>query len=292
LQFVRLLSLMERTSGRPDLTLGLIDGPVAFDHPDLKITGRVTQIPGRKSAACSVAASAACVHGTFVAGVLSARRGSSAPAICPGCTLLVRPIFTETTPGNGDMPGATPEELAEAIVDCVSAGARVLNLSVALRQSSLRGKRQLEEALNYAASRQVITVVAAGNQGTLVSSTLTQHPSVIPVAGCDLQGRPLGESNLGSSIGRLGTMAPGQGVTSLFPSGEARLFRGTSVAAPFATGTIALLWSEFPDATATEVKLAVTRLNEPRRKSIVPSVLNAWAAYEAMASIRGRRFAS
>ena len=38
---------------------------------------------------------------------------------------------------------------------------------------------------------------------------------LIPVAACDLQGRPLNESNLGSSIGRRGLMAPGVAITSL-----------------------------------------------------------------------------
>jgi subtilisin family serine protease len=232
------------------------------------------------------------MHGTFVAGILSARRGSSAPAICPDCTLLVRPIFSETTPTNGDLPSATPEELAEAIVDCVDAGARVLNLSVALTQASLKGKRRLEEALGYAASRQVITVAAAGNQGTLGSSAITQHPAVIPVAACDLRGRPLSESNLGRSIGTLGLMAPGLGVASLFANGQSRFSGGTSTAAPFVTGTIALLWSEFPDASLTELKLAVTRRGQSARNSLVPPVLDAWASYEAMASARSRRFAT
>ena len=47
-------------------------------------------------------------HGTYVAGILAARRGSGAPAICPGCTLLVRPIFLETASDNAEMPSATP----------------------------------------------------------------------------------------------------------------------------------------------------------------------------------------
>ena len=47
-------------------------------------------------------------------------------------------------------------------------------------------------------------VAAAGNQGTLGSSAITRHPWVIPVVACDLRGRPMNESNLGSSIGRRG----------------------------------------------------------------------------------------
>lgn len=230
--------------------------------------------------------SAACLHGTFVAGILVAKRGSIAPAICPGCTLLVRPIFAESSSTNGDMPSATPEELASAIIDSVDSGGRVLNLSAALAQPSSRGERQLEEALNYAARLGVIVVAAAGNQGTVGSSAITRHPAVIPVAACDLQGRPLSESNLGKSIGRQGLSAPGTNIASLSADGKDHGFSGTSAAAPFVTGAIALLWSEFPNAGAGEIRRAVTQSGRRRRNSIVPPLLDAWTAYQALTMTR------
>ena len=202
LELVKLDRLMQRSSGRAQVVIGLIDGPVAMDHPDLS-GANIREVPGQQSASCSLASSVACMHGTFVAGILSARRGSSAPAICPGCTLLVRPIFAEAASGNGDMPSATPAELAAAIVETVKAGARVINLSAALLQPSGKGERELMQALDCAAARGVITV-AAGNQGTVGSSAITRHAWVIAVAGCALSGRPIGESNFGSSIGRRG----------------------------------------------------------------------------------------
>ena len=103
-----------------------------------------------------------------------------------------------------------PEELTQAILDCIEAGARVLNISAALAQPSIKGERTLEEALDQAARRGVIVIVAAGNQGTLGSTAITRHPWVIPVVGYDLQGRPMNHSNLGSSIGRRGLGAPGE----------------------------------------------------------------------------------
>lgn len=209
-----------------------------------------------------------------------------APAICPGCTLLLRPIFAEAATGNGQMPSATPEELAEAIVDGVEAGARVINLSSALAQPPTKGESEIEEALNYAARRGVITVAAAGNQGTVGSSAITRHPWVIPVAACDLQGRPLNESNLGSSIGRRGLSAPGEGGTSLGTNGKPQTFGGTSAAVPFVTGAIALLWSEKPSASATRIKLAATQAGTARQGTVIPPLLNAWAAYQAMAGLR------
>jgi subtilisin family serine protease len=285
LDTVRLTPLMGRTSGRSKIRVGLIDGPVLLTHPDLA-RQNIQEVPGKLRGTCTRAESAACLHGTFVAGMLCARRGSAAPAICPDCTILVRPIFPEVSLRNGDMPSATPGELAEAIADCINAGARLLNLSAALAEPSSKGQRELEEALDYSASRGAISVAAAGNQGVLGSSTITRHPSVIPVAACDLRGKPLSESNLGSSIARRGLSAPGQEVTSLGTNGKPRLFGGTSAAAPFVTGAIALLWSEFPNASAVEVKLAVTRCGRGPRNTVAPPLLDAWAAYEFMASAR------
>ncbi|MGH7801046.1 MAG: S8 family serine peptidase [Thermodesulfobacteriota bacterium] len=140
LALVKLTTLMELTSGIPEIIIGLIDGPVVIDHPDL-ITKNIREVPGKLAGICAQASSAACVHGTFVAGILCAKRNSVAPAICPNCTLLVRPIFAETMSGNGEMPRATPKELAEAIIDCIDAGVRVINLSAALAQPSSKGAR-------------------------------------------------------------------------------------------------------------------------------------------------------
>lgn len=142
LDLVRLTPLIDRTSGRPGVAIGLIDGPVAMNHPELA-SQRVREILGNGSGNCTQANSTACLHGTFVAGILFATRRSVAPAICPHCTLLVRPIFAEMKTANGQMPSAMPEELAQAILDCIDAGAHVLNVSAALAQPSIKGERAL-----------------------------------------------------------------------------------------------------------------------------------------------------
>jgi subtilisin family serine protease len=180
------------------------------------------------------------------------------------------------------MPSATPQELASAIVETIDAGARILNLSAALIQPSARGERELQSALDYAAQRAVIVVAAAGNQGMVGSSVITRHPWVIPVAGCDRRGRPLNQSNLGNSIGRRGVLGPGDDITSLTPEGKPVTFAGTSVAAPFVTGAVALLWSEFPVAPAAALLLAVRATRKPSRMGIVPPLLDAWSAYQFM----------
>ncbi len=288
LDLVKLTALMELTSGRSEVAIGLIDGPVAINHPDL-VSENIRELPGSSQGTCAQANTTACIHGTSIAGILCAKRTSVAPAICPGCTLLVRPIFLETTSGNEQMPSATPEELGTAIIDSIEAGAHVLNLSVALVGSSSRGNRELEEALDYAVRRGVLVVAAAGNQGIMGSTTITSHTWVIPIVACDLQGRPISYSNLGNSIGRRGLSAPGVNITSLGVGDKPLSFGGTSAATPFVTGAIALLWSEFPNARAAEVKLAITQASALRRLSVVPPLFNAWEAYQIMMKTHERR---
>jgi subtilisin family serine protease len=288
LNLVKLTTLMERTSGSPDVKVGLIDGGVALQHPDLN-SERFDKVLGQNGVSCGHADGAACRHGTFVAGILSARRNSQAPAICPDCTLVIRPIFTETSSGREEMPGAAPETLAQAIIECTNAGAQIINLSLGLARPSISGDQALEEALNYTVKHNVIVAAAAGNQGTLGSSEVTRHPWVIPVVACNLEGRPMNESNLGHSIGRRGLTAPGEGVTSLGVDGQPLTLVGTSVAVPFVTGTIVLMWSEFPAATAAQVKLALIQASTSRRASVVPPLLNAAAAYQSLSTLLAMR---
>jgi subtilisin family serine protease len=175
-------------------------------------------------------------------------------------------------------------ELGKGILDVVEAGARIINLSVALIQST-PGETELQQALDLTARNGIIVVAAAGNQGTLMSSPITRHPWVIPVVAYDLQARLLPISNLGRSIGRRGVGAPGERVTSLRAAGGSLIMAGTSVATPIVTGAIALLWSYFPDASAAEIKLAISGVSS-RRSSIIPPLLDAESAFAEMASHR------
>ena len=283
LALVKLPALIERSAGTASVHIALLDGPIATSHPDLA-EANLRAVGGGPEAVCTVHQSSACDHGTFVAGILAAKRGSRAPAICPRCTLLVRPIFREVT-NDGRLPTATPNEVADAIVESVGAGARILNLSAATGEPSARTERRLSEALDYAARIGVVVVAAAGNQATLGSSAITRHPWVIPVVAYDRRGWPMGASNLGSSIGRRGLGAPGEGVNSLGREAGMRMGGGTSSSAAFVTGAIGLLSSLYPKASATALRTAVAG-GGPRR-AVIPPLLNAEAALEAMERMFG-----
>lgn len=272
--------LMALTSGRPQIVVGLIDGPVAIDHPDFD-GRRIKVMPsgGARPAASPGAAS----HGTFVAGVLVGRRGGAAPAICPGCSLLSRAVFADDA--NGDVR-ATPNALAAAIEDCIQAGARILNVSAALTPAAAAGSPALTNALDRAARRGALVVVAAGNDGIVGGSALTRHPWVVPVAACTTTGTPSGYSSFGIGIGRRGLSAPGDRITSLAPPDGVMTWSGTSAATPFVTGAAALLWSVVPSASVDALRHALLATGQGPRTTVVPPRLDAWAAYNALLGAR------
>ena len=210
---------MALTSGSGEIAIGVVDSPVAINHPDLD-PALIRGSGANAGRYCAQPHGNACMHGTFVAGILAAKRGARAPAICPNCTLLVYPIFADTAGSGVQMPSATPEELATAVVACVAAGARLLNLSLSVLRPSASGERALQDALDLAAQRGLIVVAAAGNHGSVGASAITGHPWVIAVAACNRQGRPLNFSNLGRSIGRHGISAPGHEISSLGAGNE------------------------------------------------------------------------
>jgi hypothetical protein len=63
LRLVRLPALMRSSIGAPSIAIGLIDGPVALDHPDFAVENFRT-LPGRMDATCIKPESVACTHGT------------------------------------------------------------------------------------------------------------------------------------------------------------------------------------------------------------------------------------
>jgi subtilisin family serine protease len=284
LALVGLSELIKRSRGRPEIRIGLIDGPVTIDHPGLA-TQRLECVATASPAQCYQSEGYGPAHGTFVAGILCASRNSSAPGICSDCTLLIHPVFAERAiPGpQSQPPSAPPSVIVTAIIDCVEAGASVINLSLAETHPPFGEDRELSDALDLAARRGVFVVAAAGNQASLAGSPIARHPWVIPVVPCNLDGLALKESNLSSSIAKRGLSAPGTGITSLTVGAEPAQLIGSSIAAPLVTGAIGLLLSEFPDIPAAAIRFALTGNRHTQRRGLVPPLLDAWTAFQHLA---------
>jgi subtilisin family serine protease len=281
LEVSRLSSLMAIASGRHDIAIGLVDGPVDRTHPALA-SAAIDELGHAPHSGCAYAQSLACIHGTFIAGILVAKRSAAAPGICEGCRLVVRPVFDERAEVRASLPTCSPENACAAIVQMIDAGVRVINLSIGFSSPTLEAHRCFDQAIDHAMRRGVIVVMAAGNQGQLAGASMTRHAWVIHVVACDAHAMPSAASSLGASIARHGLMAPGHDIRSTSPGGGSATLSGTSVAAPFVTGTIALLWSMFPRLGASEVRHAVLAAAVGRRRALVPSLLDAWGAYESL----------
>lgn len=285
LNLTGLQSLMNISSGDPNIVIGIIDGPLDLNHPAFQ-DSNIKTVRDSQVDACKNTTSIACSHGTFIAGILCANRGFSSPGICPNCKFIFNPIFKEETNNinnkNAIFPSVTPEELANAIIETIDAGAQIINLSLGLSSSSLITYDKLQQAYDYALHKGVIIVVASGNYGYIGNISLINHYWLIPVAACDENGRVDPSSSFGHSIGNRGVMAPGINIKSTYPGGQYTYMSGTSVATPFVTGSIALLWSMFPNATPTRIIKSITIGNSFRRRSIIPPLLDVKAAWNRL----------
>jgi len=153
--------------------------------------------------------------------------------------------------------------------------------------STRNAERDLQEALTYCAGRgkyhRRCSWQSRLDRLARRSRAILQ---CLPVTACDLTGRPLSYANLAGVVGRRGLAGPGLEITSLGAAGPPLICSGTSVAAPFVTGAVALLWSRFPKAAVEQIKFAITRSPRRGRAALVPPLLNAEEAYNTLVTGR------
>ena len=196
------------------------------------------------------------MHGTHVAGIIgAARNGGKMQGIAPSVQIMaVRAV------PNGD---ERDKDIANAIRFAVDHGAHIINMSFGKSYSP--GKSAVDAAAQYAESRGVLIVHAAGNDGENIDVD-PSFPSPIlenkrrlanwlEVGATSWKG--LDElaaefSNYGRT--RVDLFAPGVDILSTVPGGGTKRESGTSMAAPVVSGVAALLMSYFPTLSATEVR--------------------------------------
>jgi Subtilase family/PatG C-terminal/PatG Domain len=250
----------EIDDGNYALTVAVIDGP--YDAGAL--SGVLANVPASLTeGSCGVSPNSACEHGTFVMGLLGAQQDAVIPGLCPDCRLIHIPLFTDV-----NAPSASVDDLAAAINRAVTAGARVINLSLAILGDEAEINPRLAAALDFAEASGALVLVAAGNQGRLAMGQLLSHPAVIPVVAADASQRLLPESNFGPVISRLGVAALGR-MPGYAPGGGTTVMSGTSVATAVATGILADIWSAHPAIDAATLRSVVANLG-PRNGSKPP----------------------
>ncbi len=230
--------------GVTSLIVAVIDGPYdsnalsgIFQRPPVNLGG-----DGR-----CLNLNSGCDHGTFIMGLLGARRSAPIPGLCPNCRLVHVPLFVDQ-----NLPSASVGELATAIRVAISAGAQLVNLSLAILGDDSQHDAMLAEALDYAGARGAVVMAAAGNQGRLAASQLLSHTVTIPVVAVDFSRRLLPECNFGPAVSQRGVAALGQ-VLGYAPRGRTIAMSGTSVATAVATGAVARAWSACPNANGDQI---------------------------------------
>jgi hypothetical protein len=258
-------SLVSEEGRTSSVRVAVIDGP--YDAAGL--SGILARDPiNLGTGHCGSKPNSACDHGTFIVGLLGARRDASIPGLCPDCQLLHVPLFVEENSAS-----ASVYELANAIKLAVASGARLLNLSLAILNDNSSCPSELAGALDCAQASGAVVVAAAGNQGRRVKGhIILTHPATIPVVAIDADGRLLPNCNFGPAFLRRGIAAFGHEVRGYVPGGGTAVMSGTSVAAAVATGVLAQVWSARPKANADDIRAAVAQLSP--RSQFIPPILD------------------
>jgi hypothetical protein len=200
-------------------------------------------------------------HGTAVASIIAAAPvpGISFTGVAPAARILsVKISGTDTFP-----TAAAPQ----GIMDAVQFGADVVNLSLATPDDI----PALRNAVEYALRHNVVVVAAAGNDlphGGTGPFYPAAYPGVLAVGAAGPGGALAAFSDRHTPVA---VTAPGVNVTSAypgtFPEAYAPAQNGTSFAAAFVSGVVALVRSAHPGLSAAQV---VARIEATARGAAGP----------------------
>lgn len=246
------LQLDERQSLRPDLY------PI---HPQLK---GMNVVPGQDFTGNSAGLdwrNDCDGHGTGVASIIAAQP-------CVACKdengEAIEVPFVGVAPEAEIMPlrvlntredGIKNQAIADAIQYAVDQNVDIINVSLETSQPF----PAIREAVENAYEKKIVIVAAAGNKGNTVAypaKYAAAYPNVISVGAIDENGSMMAESG---KVSNATIAAPGVGVhtaESFFGHGDSQGAgeTGTSFAAPFVSGVVALMKVEFPTLTPAQIR--------------------------------------
>lgn len=178
-------------------------------------------------------------HGTHVAGIISAISNNALQiaGVAPKAKIMAVKIF----------PNAYDSRCAAGIKYAVDNGAKVINNSYG-PTSRRPSNPVIEDAVSYAYSKGVIIVFAAGNSNDDIQYySPANYSKVIAVGATDVNDNRASFSNYGTQVA---ISAPGVNILSLRPNSNTPVNKsGTSMAAPFVTGAIALIIKLNPNSS-------------------------------------------
>lgn len=169
-------------------------------------------------------------HGTHVTGIIAAESNNGYSMEGINQHTKIMPVKVLDAEGSGDS-----EQIANGIIYAANHGAKVINLSLGGEYS-----RTIEYALNYAASKNVVVVVASGNDSQMGMSYPASSRYAISVGATNNFDIVSDYSNYGET---LDLVAPGTNIPSLVPNGNVTYMSGTSMATPHVTAVVGLMLS-------------------------------------------------
>ena len=200
------------------------------------------------------------LHGTHVAGIIAQVRNNKKGGDGVANNALIMAI--RAVP-NGD---EYDKDIALAICYAVDNGAKVINGSFG--KSFSPNKEWVFDAIKYAASKDVLIVHAAGNDGLDIDLPENKNypndaednqseiaNNMITVGALNTtygSGLVANFSNYGSF--NVDVFAPGKEIYATVPNNKYKFLEGTSMASPNVAGVAALLRSYYPSLTAAQVK--------------------------------------
>jgi subtilisin family serine protease len=177
-------------------------------------------------------------HGTMTAGLVH--------LVAPGAKIM--PLKAFAGDGSSDL-----FNIIRAIYYAADHGAQVISMSFEIGQSSA----SLQNAIQYALSKNVVVVAASGNDGEQILVYPAAYNSVVGVASTS-------NSDVKSTFSNFGTnavfiAAPGEGVVTTYPGGNYAAGWGTSFSTPLVAGEAALVLQARPTYHPGDVANAISR---------------------------------
>ncbi len=234
------------TAGGKGINVAVLDTGITVSHPDLKARVvkckdftnlRVPMVDGK----CEDKNG----HGTHVAGIIAADGGADGLGIygvAPEASLYAFKVCSLSGTCYAD-------DIALAITNATDEGANIINLS--LGSDKLSGL--IKDAIDYATSRGVLVVAAAGNDGPYFGSIdyPAAQSNVLAVGAFDVDYVMADWSSRGINSKTtpwvvedqdIEFAAPGVNIESTWKTGGYAVLSGTSMAAPFISGLAAKDW--------------------------------------------------
>ena len=213
-------------------------------------------------------------HGTHVSGIVAGRgnNGNGSSGVCWSSKLVA--VKFMNSKGKGSTSAAI-----DGIDYAVKTGVKIVNCSFGSSSKS----SALHDAVDYAQDHNVLLVVAAGNDSENIDKNPTYPASfsdsnILAVAASTSDDTLASFSNYGSDD--VDVAAPGDSIFSTYLGGGYKVLSGTSMAAPYAAGTAALLRKQESDATYGDLRYAI------RHKVDKPAALSGKVTYDGRLNVQ------